>query len=360
MQATSRVSAQRRANDIRVFRDELTRLEQDGVVDLPSAQRDAIQTYHDTLLSQLTTAFDIDRDEHARHLSLGMRTASFLGALAFAASVYFLFYQFWGYAPEPIQVTVLIAAPTLALIGTHWVRKRDTTGYFTKLAAMVCFACFVLNIAMLGQIFNLAPSDNALLPLAALALLLAYGCDLRLLLVAALACIAAYVAARVGTIGGMYWLHFGERPENFFPLALILFMFPRFVAHPHREDFPAVYRIFGLLSLLLPILVLAHFGRASYLPWERWVIEAFYQVAGFILSGAAIWLGLRCRWPDTVNTGITFFVLFLYTKFFDWWWHVLPKSLFFLLLGLLAVLILLVIKRLRAASREIETPKVAP
>jgi hypothetical protein len=34
-----------------------------------------------------------------------------------------------------------------------------------------------------------------------------------------------------------------------------------------------------------------------------------------------------------VNTGITFFVIFLYTKFFDWWWDALPKWLFFLLLA---------------------------
>jgi len=48
-----------------------------------------------------------------------------------------------------------------------------------------------------------------------------------------------------------------------------------------------------------------------------------------------------------VNTGVTFFVVFLYTKFFDWWWDALPKYLFFLVLGLAAVLILLVLRRLR-------------
>ena len=48
--------------------------------------------------------------------------------------------------------------------------------------------------------------------------------------------------------------------------------------------------------------------------------------------------------------GITFFVIFLYTKFFDWWWDALPKWLFFLLLALSAILILLVLKRLRRAG----------
>ena len=35
-----------------------------------------------------------------------------------------------------------------------------------------------------------------------------------------------------------------------------------------------------------------------------------------------------------VNTGVVFFVIFLYTKFYDWWWDLLPKYLFFLILGL--------------------------
>jgi len=43
------------------------------------------------------------------------------------------------------------------------------------------------------------------------------------------------------------------------------------------------------------------------------------------------------------------FCIFLYTKFFDWWWEVMPKYLFFLVLGLCAVLILLVLRRLRRA-----------
>jgi hypothetical protein len=48
-----------------------------------------------------------------------------------------------------------------------------------------------------------------------------------------------------------------------------------------------------------------------------------------------------------VNTGVTFFVIFLYTKFYDWWWEWMPKYLFFLVVGMTAVLLLLVFRRLR-------------
>ena len=354
MNTPLRSEAQRRADEIAIFQVELARLDEEGVLRLDPAQQQALREHHAALLASFAGRFDIDRDAQARQLSLGMRVASFLGALALAASVFFLFYQFWGNFDETAQVAILLGAALASLGLTVWIQTRDASGYFTKLAAMVAFACFVLNLTMLGQIFNITPTDRALLPWAALALLLAYACDLRLLLAAGICCVIAYVAARVGEWGGIYWLHFGERPENFFPVAALLFVFPQLVDHRRMSGFAAIYRIFGLLSLLLPMLVLGHWGYGSYLAHydiEARSIEGAYELAGFVASALAIWIGARRQWPDTVNTGITFFVIFLYTKFFDWWWEIMPKYLFFLVLGLAAILILLVLKRLRRIGR---------
>ncbi len=351
MNTPLRSEAQQRADEIGIFRAELARLAAEGVLRLDAAQQEAVHEHHAALLAAFAGRFDIDRDAQARQLSLGMRVASFLGALALAASVFFLFYQFWGRFDETAQVAILLGAALGSMALTVWIQTRDASGYFTKLAALVAFACFVLNLTMLGQIFNITPTDRALIPWAALAFLLAYACDLRLLLAAGICCVIAFVAARVGEWGGIYWLHSGERPENFFPVAILLFVFPQFVDHRRMTGFAPIYRIFGLLCLLVPMLVLGHWGYGSYLAdyegFATRTIEGGYEVAGFVASALAIWLGARRQWPDTVNTGITFFVIFLYTKFFDWWWATMPKWLFFLVLGLAAILILLVLKRLR-------------
>jgi uncharacterized membrane protein len=350
MTTPSRSEAQRRADDIRVFRDELARLEGEEVLRLAPEQRGAVERHHDALLARLETEFDIDRDAQSKQLSLGMRIVSFLGAAALAASVFFLFRQFWGLFSTPVQVAVLVAASFATLLATALVGRRDATGYFTKLAAMVAFACFVVNIAMLGQIFDITPSDKALIPWAAYALLLAYAFDLRLLLAAGILCIIAFVSARTGTVGGLYWLDFGERPENFFPAALLVFAVPQLVDHRRFPGFAPVYRVLGLLALLLPILVLANFGSLSWLPLEPSMVKGIYQVAGFALSALAIAYGVRRGWNDVVNTGVTFFVILLYTKFFDWWWSWMPKFVFFLLLGLAAIVLLLVFRRLRGRA----------
>jgi uncharacterized membrane protein len=352
--APLRSEAQQRADEIAVFRAELARLEADGVLTLDPAQAQAVREHHQALLASFAGRFDIDRNLQARQLSLGMRVASFLGALALAASVFFLFYQFWGHFGETAQVAILLGAALASLGLTAAIQSRDASGYFTKLAAMVAFACFVLNLVMLGQIFNITPTDRALIPWGALALLLAYAFDLRLLLAAGICCVIAFTAARVGEWGGIYWLHAGERPENFFPVAALLFAVPAVFARRRQGGFASTYRIFGLLCVLVPMLVLGHWGWGSYLADFEGVssrtIEGGYEAAGFLASAFAIWISARRQWPDTVNTGVTFFVIFLYTKFFDWWWELMPKYLFFLVLGLAAILILLVLKRLRRAG----------
>jgi uncharacterized membrane protein len=344
----TRVEAQARAEEIRAFALELARLETGQVVSLSDEQHRSIKEHHQGVIASLSHQFDIDRDMRSKQLSLGMRIASLLGAIALAASVFFLFYQFWGRLGTGLQVTTLIGASGLSYWATLWIRRKDDNGYFTKLAALVAFACFVLNIQMMGEIFSITPSDKALLPWAAYGFLLAYMCDLRLLLAAGLLCITAFIAARAGEFQGLYWLDFGERPENFLPAAIVMFVIPLLFNQSRYAGFAQTYRLVGLLAFFLPMLVLAHWGGGSYLALQPKTIEHLYQALGFLTTGAAIALGIRKHWRDVVNTSVTFFIVFLYTKFYDWWWEVMPKYLFFLVLGLTALLTLFVLRRLRS------------
>lgn len=314
---------------------------------LEPAQREAVSSYHQNLLQSLSEKYDIDTSARQKQFSTGMKIASFLGALALAASIFFLFYHFWGYINTGTQVVILIIVPLVTLFATAIVRQREKTGYFAKLLAMVCFACFVLNISMLGQIFNITPSDKALAVWATFGFLLAYAFDVRLLLAIAIMFLAGFISTRIGTWSGMYWIYVGERPENFFLPALIIFGIPLWLKHKSFSGFDPVYRVFGCLFLLLPILVLSNWGGGSYLYLTNSFIEGMYQVTGFIVSAGLIALGIKKHWNDVVNTGNIFFVLFLYTKIFDWWWEIMPKYLFFLVIALSALLILFIYKRLR-------------
>ncbi|MEM7481682.1 MAG: DUF2157 domain-containing protein [Acidobacteriota bacterium] len=343
----SHLEAQRRVDRIAAFRAELTDLERSGVLALTEAQRAAVEGHHDLLVEELRRAHDIDRDVDEKRLSWGLRIASFLGSLALSASVVLFFYRVWGLLATPLQVAILVGAPILALFGTEWVARRDRSGYFTALAALVAFACFVLDLSVLGRIFNVIPTPSAFLAWGAFGLLLSYGYRLRLLLAAGLISLTGFLSAQVGTWGGLYWLSFGERPETFLPVGLLFFALPMIVAHRQRADFPPIWRIAGLLCLFVPILILSNWGRGSFLPFAPDTTEALYQVLGFVLCAAAIGWGIRQRWGEVVNTGSTFFVIFLYTKYVDWWWDWMPRYLFFLLIAVTAVAAMVVLQRCR-------------
>jgi uncharacterized membrane protein len=343
--------AQARADRIRAFQQELEVLEHEGVFRLADETREELGAHHARLLHQLAADFDVDVSSGQKRLSWGMRLASLFGALALSAAVFFFFYRFWGALTTPVQVGLLVVAPLLATLGMEYAARRERSLYFASLIGLVAVACFVLNLSVLAQIFNITPSQHAFLAWAAFALLLAYTYGLRLLLVAGLTCLMGWLSATAGTWSGCYWLSFGERPENFILAGLLVFALG-LRSQRIYPGFTGIYRVYGLLAVFIAILILANWGRVSYIPLESGTIENLYQVLGFLVAGLAAWLGIRRHWPGMVNLGSTFFVLYLYTKLFDWWWDWMPKYLFFLLLGLVAILLLLVLRRMRGTAGE--------
>lgn len=338
--------AQRRADRICAFREELEALQADRIVALSDEEAERVRWHHEGLLRDFAERFDIDTSADQKQLSWGMRLASLFGALALSAAVFLFFYRFWGGFATTFQVALLIGAVVLATAAVEFAAQRERSLYFASLIALVACACFVLNLSVLGQIFNIAPTQNAFLVWAGFALLLAYSYGLRLILVAGLVCLTGWLSASMGTWSGMYWLSFGERPENFVVAGLAVFLVG-LAPQPNRSGFAPIFRVYGLLVVFVAILILANWGRASYLPWTNTTIENSYQLLGFVASALTVWLGVRRHWPGVVNLGSTFLVLYLYTKLFDWWWGWMPKYLFFALLGLVAVLLLLVLRRLR-------------
>jgi hypothetical protein len=193
----TREDAQRRVDRIRAFREELAELERLGVVALDGGQQDRLRRFHEEAVASLASRFDVDSTEAERRLSLGMRVASFLGAIALSAAVYFFFYRFWGSLSTGAQVVVLAAAPLAALAGMELAARKERTLYVAGILGLVAVACFVLDLNVLGAIFNLTPSPGAFLAWAAFAGLLAYAYGLRLLLLAAIAGFTVFFSSQV-------------------------------------------------------------------------------------------------------------------------------------------------------------------
>jgi hypothetical protein len=339
--------AQDAADRIRIVHAELEQPELREVLALTPEQAGRFEEWSRTKLHELATQFDVDTSESQKRMSWGMRIASTLGGLAICAAVVLFFMRYWGYLDPPIQIVLVMLTPIVALAGAEFAARRERTLYFAGLFSLVALAAFIMNLAVLGNIFNIVSTENALLAWGAFATLLAYRYGLRLLLAIGLVLLISYVSATLTAHLGYNWLDFGSRPEHVAILALLVFAVPFVLRHQRHTQFPPVYRLIGALIFFLTILGLSSWGAWSYLPMGRETIQRIYEFVGLFLSACAIWLGIVRQWPAIVNIGAVFFTIFLFVRLYHWWWDWMPKFLFFALIGLIGIGLVAGFRRLR-------------
>lgn len=348
----SREAAQRRVDRVAAFREELADLEREGGLLLTAEQREGLERHHDGLLARLARDWEVDRTDRQKRLSAGMMVATLLGTVTLAAALYTFLYRFWGGMSFPLQAAVVVASPLLLAAGTEVSARRERTLSVALLLGLLAETSFVAGTTVLAGLLGVALPPEALLAWAAFAGALAFAYGLRLLLFAALLFVLGWVGTLAGGSEHCLWEAFGRRPETFLPLGALSFALPA-LAPRLPAAFAPTLRLTGLLALLIPVFVLGRAGNASFLGSRGpETVEAVYQALGFVLAALATALGVRRSWPETTAIAAGAFVLFLYVKLFDWWWASLPRWAFFLLLGLVAVAVLVLLRLLHARARR--------
>jgi hypothetical protein len=328
-----------RLEQVRAFKAELIQLAEEGIV-LDEGTLDRIRAHHGALLADVP-------DER---LSLGMRLASFVGAVALSAAVFFLFYRFWGALGVPAQVGILVAGPLLLVGVTEVLHRWEKTGYFATLAALTAVAAFVLELGALGTIFNLPPTPHAFLAWGLFGILVGRAYDLRLPHFAGMIALGLWVTAMPGELMGEPLPDVWGRGEPLALAGLAFLLTPRFAGAQARwhDD----HRIVGMIGLFTGLFMLSVQGRMSWLPWDHDLVEGLYQVIGFAAGAAVTAWGVRERHGHLANGGMIFLTLLCLFKAADWWWEWLPKWAFFLLIAAFAVGVMVALKRVRRAVQE--------
>ena len=325
-----------RLDQILAFKAELMALAEEGIT-LDTATLARIRAHHEALLTGTP-------DER---LSIGMRLASFVGAVALSCAVFFLFYRVWGALGVAQQVAILVSAPLLLVGATHWLHRWERTGYFAALAGLAAFAAFILELITLGQIFNLPATPHAFLAYGLFGVLLGWSYGLRLPHFAGLAGLGLWLTALPGTLRGELLPQLFGRGEAMVLAGGLLLLLPRFEP---RVKWHVDHRIVGMVGLFLGLFVLSVSGSESWLPWDHEVIENVYQLLGFVVGGAVVAWGVKERTSDLANGGMIFLTILCLVKAVDWWWEWMPRWLFFLVLAGFAIAVMLGLKRIRAAT----------
>lgn len=343
--------AEARIKRIFAFRDELSVLENEGVLSLSSADRSAVAGYHERLLGDFARRYDTDLTRSEFQLSWGMRIASTLGAVAFALGVFLFFEYYWDTFSTTLQVALLTAAPFLGWAMSEFVAHRYKTTHYTSLAVLVAVACFVADLFIVGRIFNVTPSPNALLAWGLFGLVLAYRHELAVVMGLCLIALMTFAGSFLTSLAGFAWPEV-QVPEFYLGAGVLCLVLPLVARWPAIGRYRHVYVFVGLLQTygVLEWLVLSQ--SQSLLPLSSSATEWLYLAIAFIAGGVAIQQCIRREWAAGTYLSAVFLVVLMLHKYYDWFWDELPHFLFFLVLGVIAVAIIASLRKLRSVLRE--------
>jgi len=95
--------------------------------------------------------------------------------------------------------------------------------------------------------------------------------------------------------------------------------------------------IVGLLYLFMSLWLLSIFGNYGSIDnwWHIKQISLFYWgIISGVVAGSFLFYGLKYRDVIAREFGITFLLIFIYTKYFEYFWDHTNKTLFFAILGI--------------------------
>ncbi len=339
-----------RRDAIAAFRAEVERLEVEEVLVLDPPTRARVAAHHDAILQQdPVTPVARAIAGAAGRLSVGMRIATLLGAIALSAAYALFIDSFWATLSLAAQLP-LVVFPPLVLAGlTDVAVRREPSRYIASIIACVAVIAFTVNLAVLGSLFNLPDSRHAFLAVGLFAMALAYGYRLSLVLVLGIVGVGLWLWSLASVPSGAWWTTAFEHLEPLAVIGLLAIVFASRLSGP--APFADEYRGLGAIALAAALLILGQTARSSGLPdIEGRVIEGVYQVIGAIAFTLMVVVGVRRGWPELVRVGTGATLVFLFLRLADWFWDWLPKWLFFLLIGVTAVIVVLVLRRIRVAQ----------
>lgn len=128
-------------------------------------------------------------------------------------------------------------------------------------------------------------------------------------------------------------------PLRFTIFGIILTLFAVFIQPQIKriEGFTSISFVVGLLYTMIALWLLSIFG--NYSDWDSWSgvrqYEIFYWgVLGIIISLGLAWYGMKTKDHVSRDIGFVFFILNLYTRFVEYLWDNLNRTIFFLLLAI--------------------------
>ncbi|RAK10245.1 putative membrane protein [Halanaerobium saccharolyticum] len=250
------------------------------------------------------------------------------------------------------EIFSVIILSALCLSGYYYgfkLKRRDFKYYFPKTGdALIAISCLILaaDIFMINQfIFNQFIQGPTMIGLISIIyLFIAYFKQNNLVLVFSLLGFATWFGAETGYISGwgVYFLglNYPMRFALISPMIILIGYFHKKLNFSIPESFIRIYYSFGLLFLNLSLWILSIFGNQGSLDnWGNNTELLFFSILWGIVNVIIFLIGSKFKDKMFVGYAITFIILNLYTRYFEYFWDEIYKSLFFIVLGGMSIII---------------------
>ena len=331
---------------------------------------------------------------HERKLGRGVTILINLGAVVLAAGLIIFFASNWIEFGRAAKIASLFVLTLFFYLGGFELTQEGRWKFAKLGLSLIFLGCvmFGVDILLLALIYDLkAEHAWAMLMDSVAWLAVAYLVTSRVILFLALIGVVSWFGAEVGYLWGGYWVYLG-RPLHFIGLGAVMVAIGGLHVWREQRSFAAPYALVGLLLIYLSGLVLSIFDvqkefRAVewqaplavwlmlygpylvalatlvfiHLRWRRTTLtdppvlaalfllclmllsnviawtpeprEFWFIVLLTLLTSAGIYLGVAWESPVFLNTSIVFFAINVYTRFYEYFWEAMPKSLFFIVGG---------------------------
>ncbi|MBD1385978.1 DUF2157 domain-containing protein [Mucilaginibacter rigui] len=247
------------------------------------------------------------------------------------------------YDTPDIVISILSAVTAVGLF--YLGRKREKQypeKVFSNEATIFLGVFFTAScIAYLGKTFDNGSGHYSILFLVSVFVygFLAYRMGSRLIWLFALVSLGSWFGTETGyqTNWALYFLGMNY-PLRFVLFGLILVSTCHLLkGKKWFAYFWELTYVVGMLYLFMSLWLLSIFGNYGSLDmwWQIKQISLFYWgIISAVVAGAFMLYGLKFKDVIAREFGITFLIIFLYTKYFEYFWDHTNKTLFFAILAL--------------------------
>jgi hypothetical protein len=246
------------------------------------------------------------------------------------------------YTPDIIISILSAVLATLFFIWGRRLEKRFPEKVFSNEAVIFTGILFTACcIAYLGKTFDNGSGHFSLLFLLSVFVygILAYRLDSKLIWLFALVSLGSWFGTETGyqTHWSYYFLGMNY-PLRFVAFGVVLVI----ACHLFRNkkwfsDFWELTYVIGLLYLFMSLWLISIFGNFGTIDswWKVKQISLFYWgiIAGVVAIGF-LFYGLKRKDVIAREFGITFLLIFIYTKYFEYFWDSTNHTLFFAILAI--------------------------